>query len=76
MRKNSYKNFWLASLAFYNVLLYTKICYLCNFTTSVLHIQHTSFPNHKSWWKSRYMVKYQELKIVCRESNVLANVAL
>ena len=72
--KNSYQNFWLASLAFYNVLVYNKICldqkYLGNFTSSVLHIPHNSFPNQKSRWKIQvHVVTSQELKIVCGESN-------
>ena len=44
MRKNSYKNLRLASLAFHGSDKKLKL-----FTSFVLHIPHNSFPYQKSW---------------------------
>ena len=77
MRKNSFKNFRLASLSF---SLYTKIClglspyiknrtYLGNFSSSVQHIPHNSFPYQKSWWKVQVNVVTPQELGVYGESN-------
>ena len=76
MRKNSYKNLArLAGLPFY-IPKSAFGCdlrsesYLGNFSSSVLHIPHNSFPYRKSQWKVQVNVATpQEPKTVCRESN-------
>ena len=78
MRKNSYKNFRLPSLAFMFIL---KSVWGCHFRSKVevilaaspilFNIFHTnSFPYQKSRWKVQVnVVTSQELKMVCGELN-------
>ena len=62
MMKNSYKNFRLASLAFWLILKSVKgpdlaskivLSYLRNFSSSVRQVPHNSFPYQKHGEKSR-----------------------
>ena len=47
-----------------------NLSYLCNFSSSVLHIPHNSFPYQKIWLKVQVnVVTPRELNTVCGESN-------
>ena len=49
--------------------LYQNLSYLGNFSSSVLHIPHNSFPCEKSCWKVQVNVLTPQELGVCGESN-------